>query len=399
MGIHNLGDYEHTIIAASYEAALNSTKWRAVLADICQYIEADEASLLFFDGQHTQRNFVITAFNLNNDDFVAEHLKDEAEKIKLLFQHTQAGNVFTAQQIAAQIGISYEDYVGEPTKIIERKELQVRAGIPLLLNEIHCCAIGFHCFRTSAALSQNAIEFLQLISPHLVRAIQIHNHISILKTENNSLLESIKHTNLAVLMLDAHLRIIFISTEAHKVLASHPALKITSQQRLQAFIHKEQLNLEAILTVFLERKFQADHLAVSEINLPLQHPDKPHPLKLCFIPLHKNSLLPQDNEPCLAIFLTDPQRKRTISPTYLQQAYAFTTTEAQLAQLLLAGLSIADISALRRTSLETIRWQLKQMMHKTQTHSQTELTRLLLLLSNEFSNYAPQSSGVDTSIL
>lgn len=399
MSIHNPGDYEHKIIAAIYEAALNSTKWRAVLADICQYIEADEASLLFYDEQHAQRNFVITAFNLNNDDFVAQHLRDEAEKIKLLFKHTQAGNVFTATEVAARIGVSYEDYVGEPTKINERKELQVRAGIPLLLNEINCAAIGFHCFHTSAALSQDAMEFLQLISPHLVRAIQIHNHISILKTENNSLLESIKHANLAVLLLDAHLRIIFVSTEANKVLANHPALKITPQQRLHAFIHKEQLDLEAILTDFLDNGFQTDHLPAAEINLPLQHPDKSHPLKLCFIPLHKNSLLPQDNEPCLAIFLTDPQRKRSVSPTYLQQAYAFTATEAQLAQLLLAGLSIADISALRRTSLETIRWQLKQIMHKTQTHSQTELTRLLLLLSNEFSDSAPQNNLMDTSIL
>ena len=76
MGINKLGDYEHRIIAAIYEAALNSTKWRSVLADICQYIEADEGSLLFFDAQHTQRNFAFTAFNLNNDDFVAQHLKD-----------------------------------------------------------------------------------------------------------------------------------------------------------------------------------------------------------------------------------------------------------------------------------------------------------------------------------
>lgn len=397
MSIHNPGDYEHKIIAAIYEAALNSTKWRVVLADICQYIEADEASLLFYDGQHAQRNFVITAFNLNNDAFVTQHLRDEAEKIKLLFKNTQAGNVFTAKEIAARVGISYEDYVGEPTKINERKELQVRAGIPLLLSDIICSAVGFHCFHTSAALSQDAIEFLQLISPHLVRAMQIHTRISILKTENNSLLESIKHANLAVLLLDAHLRIIFVSTEAQKVLANHPALKISSQHHLHAFIHKEQLNLEAILTDFLQNEFQADRLSATEINLPLQHPDKSHPLKLGFVPLHKNSLLPQENGPCLAIFLTDPERKRVISPAYLQQAYAFTTTEAQLAQLLLAGLSIADISAMRRTSLETIRWQLKQIMHKTQTHSQTELTRLLLLLSNEFSDSAPQNSVVDTS--
>lgn len=397
MSNDKLGDYEHKIIAAIYEAALNPTKWRIVLADICQYIDADEASLLFYDGQHAQRNFVITAFNLSNDNFIAQHLHAEAEKIKLLFEDSQPGNVFTAQDVAARIGISYEDYVGEPTKINERKELQVQAGIPLLLGDIICAAMGFHCFRTSAALSKGAIKFLELLSPHLVRAIQIHNHISILKTEHNSLLESIKHANLAVLLLDAHLRITFASTEAQKVLVSHPALKITAQQRLQAFIHKEQIDLEAILAEFSQNGFQNTRLTKDGISLPLQHPDKSHPLKLCFIPLDKSNIHLNDDAPCLAIFLTDPERKRFISPAYLQQAYALTTTEAQLAQLLLKGLTVADISTLRRTSLETIRWQLKQIMHKTQTHSQTELTRLLLLLSNDFNDSTPTNHLIQIS--
>ena len=398
MGIYNLGDYEHRIIAAIYEAALNSTKWRAVLADICQFIEADEASLLFFDAQHTQRNFVFTAFNLNNDDFVAQHLKDEAEKIKVLFKGSQSGLVFTAKDIAARAGISYEEFIGEPTKINERKELQVRVGIPLILGEVICAAMGFHCFRNSAALPQNAIEFLELISPHLVRAMQIHNHVSILKAENKSLIESVNHANLAVLLLDNNLRVTFSSAEAQKVLGNHPALKISSQQRLQAFIHKEQLNLETILTEFLNHGFQASILATDGISLPLQHPDKLHPLKLCFIPLNKSSVPLNSNESCLAIFLTDPERRRFISPAYLRQAYKLTITEAQMAQLILQGLTIADISRLRRTSVETIRWQLKQIMHKTQTHSQAELTRLLLLLSNEFNDSVPPNSLVDASI-
>ncbi|RYY74052.1 MAG: LuxR family transcriptional regulator [Gammaproteobacteria bacterium] len=397
MESYKLGDYEHRMIAAIYDAALNSTKWRAVLADICQHIDADEASLLFFDGQHMQRNFVITAFNLDNDKFVAEHLKDEAEKIKLLFKGSPSGKVFTANEIAANTGISYEDYVGEPTKINERKELQVRVGIPLLLGEIICAAMGFHCFHNSAALSKNAIEFIELLSPHLVRAMQIHNHISVLIAENNSLLESIERANLAVLFLDTNLRITYTSKEAQKTLANHPALKINSHQRLQAFIHQEQLNLETLLTEFLRHGFQANLLATDGISLPLQHPDKTHPLKLCFIPLNKAGVILNNDVPCLAIFLTDPERKRFISPVYLQQAYKLTVTEAQLAQLILQGLTIADISALRRTSLETIRWQIKQIMQKTQTHSQAELTRLLMLLSNDFNNSMPLNDLADTS--
>ena len=391
-----LSDYENKIIAAIYDSALESSKWRAVLADICQYVDADEASLLFYDAQHPQRNFVVTAFNLNNDGFVREHLKDEAEKVKLLFNGVSPGKVFTSTDIASRIGISYEEYVGEATKIAERKQLEVRVGIPLLSGEIINAAMGVHCFHGSSALTQHAINFIEILSPHLVRALQIHNHFSILKAEKNTLLEAIKHANLAVLMLNAQSRIVFTSPAADKILASHPALKITKKRQLKAFIHKEQLRLEHILAEFLQNGFEAKHLASDGISLPLQHPDKQHPLKLCFIPLKMT--YKADDDPCLAIFLTDPERQRFISPAYLQQAYSLTTTEAQLAQLLLKGLNVADISEQRRTSHETTRWQLKQIMHKTQTHSQVELIRLLSLLSNEFNYSVLQSIVMDTSI-
>lgn len=383
MGGYELGDYENRLIAAIYEAALDSTKWRAVLAEVCKFIDADEASLLFYDQQHSQRNFTITAHNTNSDDFVEHHIETEVQKIKNIFNDSLPGQVFTAAAISSQLGVSYEDYIGEPAQITERKVYELRAGIPLVLGDIICAAMGFHCQRGAGDLSLDAIAFIEQLSPHFVRAIRIHNHLSVLRAESDCLLEAIKRTNLAVFLLDSSMRVVFTSPEAQRVLASHPALSLNRNMRLQAHIHKEQLRLEAILAEFLDEGFRASYVATEGISLPLLHPAKAHPLKLCFLPIQQSSGLP-DDLPCLAVFANDPERQRFISPQYLQQAYGLTVTETQLAQLLLKGLGIADISDERGTSQETTRWQMKQIMHKTQTHSQTELTRLLTLLTNEF---------------
>ena len=88
MGGYELGDYENRLIAAIYEAALDSTKWRAVLAEVCQFIDADEGSLLFYDQQHSQRNFTITAHNTNKDYFVAQYLDSDVVKIKKIFSNS-----------------------------------------------------------------------------------------------------------------------------------------------------------------------------------------------------------------------------------------------------------------------------------------------------------------------
>jgi DNA-binding CsgD family transcriptional regulator len=390
MGGYELGDYENRLIAAIYEAALDSTKWRSVLAEVCKFIDADEASLLFYDRQHSQRNFTITAHNANNDDFVAHHIDSEVKKIKTLFNNSLPGKVFTATAISSQLGISYEDYIGAPAQITERKTYELRAGIPLILGDIICAAMGFHCQRGAGDLSSDAIAFIEQLSPHFVRAIRIHNHLSVLRAESDCLLEAIKRTNLAVFLLDSSLRVVFISPEAQRLLANHPALSLSRNMRLQAHIHKEQLRLEAILAEFLDEGFRASYVATEGISLPLLHPAKAHPLKLCFLPIQQQRVGLPDDLPCLAVFANDPERQRFISPQYLQQAYGLTVTETQLAQLLLKGLGIADISEERGTSQETTRWQMKQIMHKTQTHSQTELTRLLTLLTNEFITDKPR---------
>jgi len=394
MGGYELGDYENRLIAAIYEAALDSTKWRAVLAEVCNFIDADEASLLFYDQQHSQRNFSITAHNTNNDNFVTHHLGNEVQKIKTLFKDSPPGQIFTAAAISSQLGISYEDYIGAPAQTTERKAFELRVAIPLVLGDIIYAAIGFHCAKGAAQLSDEAIGFIQQLSPHFIRAMRMHNHLSVLRAESDCLLEAIKRTNLAVFLLDASLRVVFASPEAQRVLAVHPALSLNRNMRLQAHIHKEQLRLEAILTEFLDEGFRASYVASEGISLPLLHPAKAHPLKLCFLPIQQHTGLP-DNLPCLAVFASDPERQRFISPQYLQQAYGLTVTETQLAQLLLKGLGIADISDKRGTSQETTRWQMKQIMHKTQTHSQTELTRLLTLLTSEFTSDKPRHSPSD----
>jgi len=111
--------------------------------------------------------------------------------------------------------------------------------------------------------------------------------------------------------------------------------------------------------------------------------DKAHPIKITAVALSDNSPV-STNSIRIGVFINDPERPRLIPQEYLQQAYGLTRTEAQIAQLLLNGLAIMDVAAKRNTSIETARWQIKSLMQKTNTTSQAELMRLLMLLSNEF---------------
>ncbi|WP_062058990.1 helix-turn-helix transcriptional regulator [Cellvibrio sp. OA-2007] len=396
MGGYELGEYESRLIAAIYEAALESTKWQSVLLEVCKFVDADAASLVFYDQQHSQRNFTITAHNTNhNDDAVRDHLAKDFQRVKNLFSNLIPGQIFTTKNLFPQTDLPLNSQACNQVDATGDRSYTLRAGIPLVLGDIIFSTINIYSFSDTEDLPLKAIEFIERLSPHFVRAIYIHNHLSVLRRESDCLLEAIKRTNLAVFLLDASLRVVFASPEAQRVLANHPALSLNRNMRLQAHIAKEHLRLESILTDFLDEGFRANYVVTEGICLPLLHPAKTHPLKLCFIPIQQQARVLTSDIPCLAVFANDPERQRFISPQYLQQAYGLTVTETQLAQLLLRGMGVADISHERGTSPETTRWQVKQMMHKTQTHSQTELTRLLTLLTNEFANDKQSISGSD----
>ncbi|KXF83072.1 hypothetical protein ATN88_04950 [Enterovibrio coralii] len=64
--------------------------------------------------------------------------------------------------------------------------------------------------------------------------------------------------------------------------------------------------------------------------------------------------------------------------TYMSQAYGFTKSEARVAELLVQGNSLQEISDTLFRSRETIKTHLKNLMSKTKTHSQTKLISVLL---------------------
>jgi pimeloyl-ACP methyl ester carboxylesterase/DNA-binding CsgD family transcriptional regulator len=75
----------------------------------------------------------------------------------------------------------------------------------------------------------------------------------------------------------------------------------------------------------------------------------------------------------------------------LRSAFDLTPAEAEVMQALAEGLSIAEIAQSRDRSVETIRAQLKAIMAKTETRSQTELVRLTLS-TMEMVQYSAQAT-------
>jgi DNA-binding CsgD family transcriptional regulator len=82
--------------------------------------------------------------------------------------------------------------------------------------------------------------------------------------------------------------------------------------------------------------------------------------------------------PSAIVFIGNPEKAPVARSKALRSLYRLTPAESELADLLLAGETIASAAERRHISEASARTQLKSILHKTGTKRQSELIRLSL---------------------
>jgi DNA-binding CsgD family transcriptional regulator len=78
------------------------------------------------------------------------------------------------------------------------------------------------------------------------------------------------------------------------------------------------------------------------------------------------------------LLVADPQARAAPPIAALCALYGLTAAEARLAAALAAGQGLRDYATGSGIALCTARWQLQQVLAKTDTHRQSDLVRLIL---------------------
>jgi DNA-binding CsgD family transcriptional regulator len=368
-----LGEKENQLLHSIYAAALAPEKWRSVIEAIMIQIGSDSAQLIFYDSKYPGRNLAETVRIDIQSPELPGSFKMDINEIKELFGGWQEGAVIFSHSISSHVS-------GKNTCDNALNSSGPYAVIPLINSSHVASMLGFYSINQQCCLSPEALQFLHRLAPHFSKALHIYNQVSAVKNSNLSLVESLKCSQLGIMLLDDHLHVIYATEEARRILEKNPALHINRYEQLEIKDSRQKIYLDEQLQKLLA---MADVPSQSqEFNMPLRVPEKVHPLKLTAVLLDNQEYV-RSNKVRIAIFLNDPDRQRFLPLDYLQQAFALTRTEGAIAQMLLGGDTINEIAGKRHTSVETARWQLKSILHKTNTGNQAELTRLLMLISHD----------------
>jgi DNA-binding CsgD family transcriptional regulator len=212
--------------------------------------------------------------------------------------------------------------------------------------------------------------------PHLKRAFQLHTRIHGLDTKGNSATEVLDHFDQGVVLLDARGRVLLVNQVATALFGAERTLRLTARGLIAAvpFENKQLANLVhgAIATGSGKSLHAGGAMTVSRRGLR-------RPLQLLVTPLRTRTVHLDKQTPVVAIFISDPDRKPISRAAVLVQLFGLTPAEARLAQLLASGSDLKQASECLGVTRSTLRSQLKSVFGKTNTNSQSQLVRLIML--------------------
>jgi DNA-binding CsgD family transcriptional regulator len=235
-------------------------------------------------------------------------------------------------------------------------ELDVRATINLAR------------YPSQRQFSDRDTRLLGSVLRHFERAMQIATRLKAAAAETRTLQELIDVMAVGVVVLDDMLRLLTTNRRADAILARSPLIGANGE-RLRPLDRRAAGRLDRLLS----DATSGDPRTGGGLRLT----DGSDHLTLFVVPLTAAEFGGVARRPAAALFLLERDYIPPEVESYLASVFDLTIAEVATASRLLAGLSIDAIAAELHVSRETVRFHLKGIFFKTDTHSQIDLQRVL----------------------
>ena len=219
---------------------------------------------------------------------------------------------------------------------------------------------------------ETEVQLMQVLTPHIIRATELHRRLGTLETRNQALASAIDQLPYGFVLVDATARIQLLNRAAEIVLAQRDGLGVVAG-RLVATDPVCQGRLARIVRDAAAKGGLAD----AGGTLAVERPSMRRAYVVVAAPLRPGGFSDVENA-LAAVFISDPEAQVESAADLLVRVYGLTRAEAALAQRLMQGQSLAAAADELGVSRNTVKTHLQRIFTKTGTHRQSELIRLLL---------------------
>ncbi len=224
--------------------------------------------------------------------------------------------------------------------------------------------------------SKGECDFLRALWPHLRRSVRIAGHVMQLEDRVAAHEEALDELPVGVVLVDGDACVVFANTAARCMFREPGHLGLQagrlSVPGLRAQQQVDEVVQAALGSVYLEGPSTGGAAVFRQARCDAR-------IEILVTPIDRGSPIWPTSRPRAMLVISDGSEKFSgVEPTLIR-LFALTPAEAQLARLLLEGHSLAQAAECRGVTETTVRSQLKTIFSKTETRSQADLVRMLLL--------------------
>jgi len=227
--------------------------------------------------------------------------------------------------------------------------------------------------RARAARGEAAV--VQQIRPQLVYADAASRASPTFDSMQRSALAALDLFSLGILVVSAGCRLLHANAAADAILARGDGLSRTGSGHVVARSHAETQRLHCLVAAAASLAAAASSAAVGAVRVSCADL-RPLLVTVSRLPPARHAL--PSHAPMAVLLAADPRARAAPPIEALCALYGLTAAEARLAAALAAGQSLQDYATGSGIARCTARWQLQQVLAKTDTHRQSDLVRLIL---------------------
>lgn len=233
----------------------------------------------------------------------------------------------------------------------------------------------------SEPLDAGAIRLLNIVAPHVRRAVQLHWRINDLDHERASKTEVLEHLSVGVALVDDKLQVTYLNQAARSIINADCGLAIVDGELVASFVAEaaelsRSMGAAVRAVVCLDRSFPRESMTVSRTT-------KGSPYRLTIIPVPVRGAFAIGRRNTAAIvFISETPITLRAGVDVVARTYFLSPAESRLLQELVDGQPLKRAAATLEISVNTAHTQLSSIFRKTGTHRQIELNSLVISIAN-----------------
>jgi len=232
--------------------------------------------------------------------------------------------------------------------------------------------------RDTREFSQQDEAFLASVMPHLRQTVVLSEQLSAVERRLEGLEQAIDHVPMGIALCDAEAAPTWYNNRAARTFAARDCLWI-SRGRLTGAVPDDTNALRRLIAGAAAD--EVEQVSLTERCLLLGRPATQCPLQVVVVPFraqhHRYEARPEESfdRTRVLVFFSTPGNRTVLPTDAVANLFSLFAAESRLAVALCSGQSVTDYAANHGVAVGTARFQLKQVLAKTQACRQSELVR------------------------